>query len=132
QLWIADQCTTVAQIRANARRHQAHHGRLDLLVVDYLQLIPSTATAENRQQAVSESSRALKLLAKELGVVVVALSQLNRKPEDRPDKRPQVSDLRESGAVEQDADVIILLYREDRKSTRLNSSHVSISYAVFC
>lgn len=113
QLWIADQCTTVAQIRANARRHQAHHGRLDMLVVDYLQLIPSTATAENRQQAVSESSRALKLLAKELGVVVVALSQLNRKPEDRPDKRPQVSDLRESGAVEQDADVIILLYRED-------------------
>ncbi|MFE9247060.1 replicative DNA helicase [Nocardiopsis sp. NPDC006938] len=113
QLWIADQCTTVAQIRANARRHQARHGRLDLVVVDYLQLIPSTATAENRQQAVSESSRALKLLAKELGVVVVALSQLNRKPEDRPDKRPQVSDLRESGAVEQDADVIILLYRED-------------------
>lgn len=113
QLWIADQCTTVAQIRANARRHQAQKGRLDMVVVDYLQLIPSSATAENRQQAVSESSRALKLMAKEMGVVVVALSQLNRKSEDRVDRRPQVSDLRESGAVEQDADVIILLYRED-------------------
>lgn len=113
QLWIADQCTTVAQIRANCRRHKAVHGRLDLVVVDYLQLIPSSATAENRQQAVSESSRALKLMAKDLGVVVVALSQLNRKSEDRIDRRPQVSDLRESGAVEQDADVIILLYRED-------------------
>lgn len=113
QLWIADQCTTVAQIRANARRYQARTGRLDMVVVDYLQLIPTNASAENRQVAVSDASRALKLMAKELGVVVVMLSQLNRKPEDRPDKRPQVSDLRESGAVEQDADVIILLHRED-------------------
>lgn len=112
-LWIADRCTTVAQIRAACRRYQARTGRLDMVVVDYLQLIPSGATAENRQVAVSEASRALKLMAKELGVVVVMLSQLNRRSEDRVDKRPQMSDLRESGAVEQDADVVILLHRED-------------------
>ncbi|MFJ9558383.1 replicative DNA helicase [Nocardiopsis sp. NPDC101807] len=112
-LWVADKCTTVAQIRANCRRYQARTGRLDMVVVDYLQLIPSGADAESRQVAVSEASRALKLMAKELGVVVVMLSQLNRNPEQRQDKKPHLSDLRESGAVEQDADVVILLYRED-------------------
>lgn len=113
QLWIADRCNTVAQIRANARRHKAQHGRLDMIVVDYLQLIPTGATAENRQTAVAEASRELKLLAKDMQAVVVMLSQLNRKSEDRQDKRPAIADLRESGAVEQDADVVILLYRED-------------------
>lgn len=112
-LWVADRCTTVAQIRANARRYRARTGRLDMVVVDYLQLIPSGADAESRQVAVSEASRALKIMAKELEVAVVALSQLNRKSEDRQDRKPQMSDLRESGAVEQDADVIVLLYRED-------------------
>lgn len=113
QLWVADKCTTVAQIRANARRYKARHGRLDMVTVDYLQLIPSGANAESRQVAVSEASRELKLLAKELDVVVVMLSQLNRGSEQRQDKRPQLSELRESGSIEQDADVVILLYRED-------------------
>ena len=113
QLWVADKCTTVAQIRANARRYKARHGRLDMVAVDYLQLIPSGANAESRQVAVSEASRELKLLAKELDVVVVMLSQLNRGSEQRQDKRPQLSELRESGSIEQDADVVILLYRED-------------------
>jgi len=113
QLWATDKCTTVAQIRANARRYKATRGRLDVVLIDYLQLIPTSASAESRQVAVADASRELKLLAKELDTVVVALSQLNRGPEQRQDKRPQISDLRESGAVEQDADVVILLYRED-------------------
>ena len=112
-LWVADRCTTVAQIRANCRRYKARTGRLDMVVVDYLQLIPSGVNAESRQVAVSEASQSLKLLAKEMDVTVVMLSQLNRKSEDRPDRRPQLSDLRESGSIEQDADVVILLYRED-------------------
>ncbi|WP_431910033.1 replicative DNA helicase [Amycolatopsis thermoflava] len=104
--------TTVAQIRAKARRIKARHG-LDLIVVDYLQLMTSGARAENRQVEVSEFSRQLKILAKELEVPVIALSQLNRGPEQRQDKRPMLSDLRESGALEQDADVVILVHRPE-------------------
>ncbi|WP_226358751.1 replicative DNA helicase [Pseudonocardia sp. ICBG601] len=104
--------TTVTQIRAKARRVKARYG-LDLIVVDYLQLMSSGARAENRQVEVSDFSRQLKILAKDLDVPVIALSQLNRGPEQRIDKRPLLSDLRESGALEQDADIVILLHRPE-------------------
>jgi replicative DNA helicase len=112
-LIIDDTATsTVAQIRAKARRIKARHG-LGLIVVDYLQLMTSGSRAENRQVEVSEFSRQLKILAKELEVPVIALSQLNRGPEQRQDKRPMLSDLRESGALEQDADVVLLVHRPE-------------------
>jgi replicative DNA helicase len=103
---------TMMEIRAKARRLKQRHD-LRLIVVDYLQLMTSGKKVESRQQEVSEFSRALKLLSKELEVPVVALSQLNRGPEQRTDKKPMLSDLRESGAIEQDADLVILLHRED-------------------
>jgi replicative DNA helicase len=105
---------TFMEIRSRARRIKQRRG-LDLLVVDYLQLMESGGSRrqENRQQEVSDISRNLKLLAKELALPVIALSQLNRGSEARADKKPQLSDLRESGAIEQDADMVILLHRED-------------------
>lgn len=103
---------TMMEIRAKARRLKQRHD-LKLVVVDYLQLMTSGKKVESRQQEVSDFSRNLKLLAKELEVPVVAISQLNRGPEQRTDKRPQVSDLRESGSLEQDADMVILLHRPD-------------------
>jgi replicative DNA helicase len=103
---------TMMEIRAKARRLKQRHD-LRLVVVDYLQLMSSPRKVENRQQEISEISRSMKLLAKELAVPVIALSQLNRNSEQRADKRPQISDLRESGAIEQDADMVILLHRED-------------------
>lgn len=103
---------TLAEIRAKCRRLKERND-LRLVVIDYLQLMTSGKKVESRQQEVSEFSRALKLLAKELGVPVIAISQLNRGPEQRTDKRPMISDLRESGSLEQDADVVILLHRED-------------------
>jgi replicative DNA helicase len=103
---------TVTEIRAKARRMKQRHG-LALVVVDYLQLMTAGRRVESRQQEVSEFSRALKLLAKELEVPVVALSQLNRGPEQRVDKKPMLSDLRESGSLEQDSDVVLLVHRED-------------------
>ena len=103
---------TMMEIRAKARRLKQRH-RLSLLVIDYLQLMSGNKRAESRQQEVSELSRSLKLLAKELEIPVIAMSQLNRGAEQRTDKRPQLSDLRESGSIEQDADMVILLHRED-------------------
>ena len=102
---------TLVEIRAKCRRLKQRAG-LKMVVIDYLQLMTSGKRVESRQQEVSEFSRALKLLAKELQVPVVALSQLNRGSEQRTDKRPQVSDLRESGSIEQDADMVILLHRD--------------------
>ena len=104
---------TLMEIRAKARRLKQRHG-LKLIIIDYLQLMTSGKRVENRQQEVSEFSRQLKLLAKELDVPVVAISQLNRSPEQRADKKPMLSDLRESGSIEQDADMVILLHREDQ------------------
>ena len=103
----------VLEMRAKARRLKAEHG-LDLLVVDYLQLMQGRGRFENRTQELAAISRALKGLAKELGVPVVALSQLSRAPEARSDRRPQLSDLRESGALEQDADVVMFIFREEQ------------------
>ncbi len=103
---------TMMEIRAKARRLR-QKSELKLIVVDYLQLMTSGKKFESRQQEVSEFSRSLKLLAKELEVPVVALSQLNRSPEQRTDKKPMLADLRESGAIEQDSDIVILLHRPD-------------------
>jgi replicative DNA helicase len=111
---------TMMEIRAKARRLKQRHD-LRLIVIDYLQLMSSGKKVESRQLEVSEFSRQIKLLAKELDVPVIALSQLNRGPEQRSDKRPMMSDLRESGSIEQDADMVILLHREDvyeKESTR--------------
>ncbi len=102
---------TPLELRAKCRRLKAEHG-LGLIVVDYLQLMGSGGRVENRQQEISAISRSLKGLAKELEVPVLALSQLSRAPEARTDRRPQLSDLRESGAIEQDADVVMFIYRE--------------------
>ena len=104
--------TTVLDIRTRARRLKAEHG-LDLIAIDYLQLIQAPGRAENRTLAVAEMTRSLKVLARELSVPIVVLSQLSRATEGRSDKRPMLSDLRESGSIEQDADIVMFLYRED-------------------
>jgi replicative DNA helicase len=99
-------------VRARARRLKREHG-LGMIVIDYLQLMQTAGRSENRATEISEISRSLKALAKELDVPVVALSQLNRSVEQRNDKKPVMSDLRESGAIEQDADLIVFIYREE-------------------
>ena len=102
----------VLEMRAKSRRLQAEHG-LNLLVVDYIQLMSGRGRFENRTLELASISRSMKGLAKELNVPIVVLSQLSRAPEARSDHRPQLSDLRESGALEQDADVVVLIYRDD-------------------
>ncbi|GBE10301.1 replicative DNA helicase [bacterium BMS3Bbin12] len=104
---------TPTELRARARRLKREHGALGLVVIDYMQLMQVPGTRENRATEISEISRSLKALAKELHVPVVALSQLNRSLEQRPNKRPVMSDLRESGAIEQDADLIVFIYRDE-------------------
>ena len=109
---------SVLEMRAKARRLAAEQKKLDLIIVDYLQLMSGSAKRfESRQQEVSQISRELKALAKEMNVPVVALSQLSRAPESRSDHRPQLADLRESGALEQDADVVAFIYREEQYKT---------------
>ncbi|MCM8818376.1 MAG: replicative DNA helicase [Candidatus Omnitrophica bacterium] len=102
----------VFELKARARRMKAKEN-IQLIIIDYLQLMRGTGKAENRQQEISEISASLKALAKELNIPVIAISQLSRETEKRADKRPQLADLRESGSIEQDADVVLLLYRED-------------------
>lgn len=122
---------TVLELRARARRLKRRYPKLGLVVVDYLQLMESKSRGENRATQVAEISRSLKAMAKELDVPVIALSQLSRAVDERPDKRPQMSDLRESGAIEQDADVIIAIYRDvvyhpDIEEERKNLAEVLI------
>jgi replicative DNA helicase len=113
-IWIDDNPNlTVMEIRAKARRLKSQVGTLGMVVVDYLQLMTGRTRAENRQVEVSEISRGLKILARELETPVVALSQLSRGLEMRSDKRPMLADLRESGSIEQDADVVMFIFREE-------------------
>jgi replicative DNA helicase len=119
---------TPTELRARSRRVKREHG-LDLIVVDYLQLMQVAGTKENRATEISEISRGLKVLAKELSCPVIALSQLNRGVEQRENKKPVMSDLRESGAIEQDADMILLIYREevyDRNTTRKGIAEIDL------
>ena len=113
-IWIDDNpAVTVTEIRAKARRLHSRLGHLGLIVVDYLQLMTGRSNAENRQVEIAEISRGLKILAREIGTPVLALSQLSRNLESRGDKRPMLSDLRESGSIEQDADVVMFIYRDE-------------------
>ena len=105
---------TVMDVRARARRIRQQNGDLGVVIIDYLQLMSSRGRSENRQVEVSDMSRSLKILARELQCPVIALSQLSRKLEDRADKRPMMSDLRESGSLEQDADVVLFIYRPEQ------------------
>jgi len=112
RMYIDDNAgATVPEIRSKCRRHKARYG-LDMVVIDYLQLMRSPGKADNRQQEISEITRSLKILARELSVPILLLSQLSRAPDQRADHRPVMADLRESGAIEQDADLIMMLYRE--------------------
>ena len=114
QLFVDDNpMATVMDIRAKARRVKAKYGDLAMVAVDYLQLMQGRVNAENRQVEVSEISRNLKILARELKCPVLGLSQLSRGVEQRSDKRPMLADLRESGSLEQDADVVMFLYRDE-------------------
>ncbi len=113
-IWIDDSATAnVLEMKGKARRLKAETTELGLIIVDYMQLMSGGARKENRQQEVSEISRGLKALARELEIPLIALSQLSRAPEQRTDRRPQLSDLRESGSIEQDADLVMFLYRPE-------------------
>jgi replicative DNA helicase len=119
----------IVDIRAKARRMRTSRGGLSLIIVDYMQLMtsPNARRPDNRQQEVAEISRSLKLLAKELHIPVVALSQLNRNPEARADKRPQLSDLRESGSIEQDSDVVVFIHRDDADPEKKRDAELIIA-----
>ena len=121
---------TVMDIRARARRIKQQQGDLGVVIIDYLQLMSSRGKAENRQVEVSEMSRALKILARELETPVIALSQLSRALEARADKRPMMSDLRESGSLEQDADVVLFLFRPEKYGEVTNDQKASAEIIV--
>ena len=118
----------ISQVAARARRLKRTHG-LDVLIVDYLQLLKGTGRSDNRVNEVSEITQGLKAIAKELMIPVIALSQLSRAVESREDKRPQLSDLRESGSIEQDADVVMFVYREEYYLSRLEPEPGSAAHA---
>ena len=103
---------SIQEMRSKCRKFKLEQG-LDMIIIDYLQLMSGSGRSESRQQEISEISRSLKALARELNVPVLSLSQLSRAVEQRPDHRPMMSDLRESGAIEQDADVVMFIYRDD-------------------
>ncbi|MEK7084895.1 MAG: replicative DNA helicase, partial [Patescibacteria group bacterium] len=130
-LFIDDEASNnVLQMRAMARRLQAEHGQLGLVIIDYLQLMQPKTSSENMVQQITEISRSLKGLARELNVPVVAISQLSRAVEQRHPPIPRLSDLRESGSIEQDADVVIFLYREDRykeNSSKQNQADIIVA-----
>ncbi|MBR6382492.1 MAG: replicative DNA helicase, partial [Lachnospiraceae bacterium] len=117
---------TVSELRSKCRKLQMEQG-LDMIIIDYLQLMSGSKKAESRQNEVSEISRSLKAIARELSVPILALSQLNRKAEERSDHRPQLSDLRESGAIEQDADVVMFIDRERSENEEANKATVIIA-----
>lgn len=117
---------TVSELRSKCRKLQMEQG-LDMIIIDYLQLMSGSKKAESRQNEVSEISRSLKAIARELSVPILALSQLNRKAEERSDHRPQLSDLRESGAIEQDADVVMFIDRERTENEEANKATVIIA-----
>jgi replicative DNA helicase len=104
---------TALDVRAKCRRLKAEISGLDMIIIDYLQLMSAGRNRDSRQQEISEISRAMKIMAKELNIPVLALSQLNRSLENREDKRPKLADLRESGAIEQDADIVMFIYRDE-------------------
>ena len=117
---------SVPELRSKCRK-QAAEGKLDMIIIDYLQLMTGSGKAESRQNEVSEISRSLKAIARELSVPIIALSQLSRKVEDRADHRPQLSDLRESGAIEQDADVVMFIDRERYEVDEVNKATIIIA-----
>ena len=118
-LWVDDSSDIdILELRAKARRLHASTGGLGLIVLDYLQLMRPDHNADSRVEQVGQMSRGLKILARELKVPVLAVSQLNRSPEQRPDKRPLLSDLRESGQIEQDADLVMFIYRDEYYNRR--------------
>jgi replicative DNA helicase len=126
-VWIDDSgSVSVLEMRAKARRLKADQPDLGLIIIDYIQLMSGGGDAENRQQEVSAISRGLKSLAKELDVPIIALSQLSRAPEQRSDHRPQLSDLRESGSIEQDADLVMFLYRPEYYHTPMDAQEKGI------
>jgi replicative DNA helicase len=120
---------TIVDIRAKARRQRSSRQGLGLIIVDYLQLMSGHGRVESRQQEIAEISRSLKLLAKELDIPVIAVSQLNRDPERRQDKRPQLSDLRESGAIEQDSDIVMFIHRDDSDEDPMKKGKADIIVA---
>jgi replicative DNA helicase len=116
--------TTVFDVRAKARRLKGESG-LDLIIIDYLQLMRGAQRAENKNLEIAEISRSLKAIAKDLNVPLILLSQLSRAPEQRGEHRPQLSDLRDSGAIEQDADVVLFIYRDEKYKTTPENAGVA-------
>jgi len=130
KIFIDDSASaTPLEMRAKCRRLKAEFG-LGLIIIDYLQLMNGSGRVENRQQEIAGISRSLKGLAKELEVPVIALSQLSRAPEARTDRRPQLSDLRESGAIEQDADLILFIHREDMQADATESGPTAVAEII--